>query len=41
MWYNPTLFHQAKSMEKNIRSEKINIDIMNWEKLFDRSSEHK
>ena len=33
-------FNREKSIEKNYW-EKINIDIVNWEKLFDRSAERK
>ena len=40
MWGNPTLFHSPKSVEKKYR-EKINIGIINREKLFDRSANHK
>ena len=32
IWGNPTLFHWAKSTEKNW--EKMNSDTINWEKLF-------
>ena len=39
MWGDPTLFHRAKSVEKNI--EKMNIDLINWEKLFDSSADNK
>ena len=38
---NHTLFHRAKSIEKKKYSGMTNIDAINWEKLFDRSSEHK
>ena len=38
MWGNPTLFHRTKSVAKNIeKREKINIDTISCEKLFDRS----
>ena len=40
MWGNPTLFHGANSIEKRYW-EKINIDVINWEKIFDRSADHK
>ena len=39
MWGNSTLFHRAKSIAKKYR-EKINIDTINQEKLFDRSADH-
>ena len=40
MWGNPTLSHPEKSIEKKYW-ENINIDIIIWEKLFDRFADHK
>ena len=37
MWGNSTLFHREKSIENC--EKKINIDIINLEKFFDRSTD--
>ena len=39
MWDNPTLCRRVKFIEKNIE-KRLNFEIINWEKLFDRSTDH-
>ena len=44
MWGNPTLLQYIYwlwSLSKKIYWEKVNIDTINWEKVFDRSADHK
>ena len=43
-WGNPTLFYRKKFYWKYIEKKywkKVNIDTINWEKLFDRPVDHK
>ena len=44
MWGNPTRFQYIYwlwSLLKKKYWEKVNIDTINWEKVFDRSADHK
>ena len=51
MWGNSTIFHMGKSIKKKYREKinvgenyclrKVNIDKINSEKVFDRSTDHK
>ena len=36
-----TLLQQTKFIEKKLYWEKISIDTINWENVFDRSTEYK